>query len=461
MRRLQYGGKTLPMYNERQCAGPWAAGQFNNKGSFMVLRRASIKLLTGLGFCLLLSGSLSAQYYDAPGLGQKPVTQHPQDYKPLGIRAGGFMLHPGIQLAAEYTDNVFYNQRASNSDTIFHLRPYLTAQSTWSRHSLNVRLAADIARYADFSFRDYEDYFLQVGGKLDVRNRSFFSYSADYMNLHEDLNSKDSRQGIEPTRYDMYGLGMGYDHTFNRLSVGGHLSWQRLDCDDAVGFDGDVINNQDRDRDVYDLTLRAGYQFQADKQAFVSYSMYQVDYRDEYDRTGYQRSGDGYTVSAGLAFMVTGKVNGSIAATYSDRSYDDPFLPKTSGWGGTASLQWRATELTTISGSIASTVEETTSLYASGYLRNLYTLRVDHELRRFLQVNGFVAYSDAEYQQIPNAPAFARSSDSSIRAGVGLSWFINRWMFLNASYDWESFDSNVPGDDFEVNRVWLTLGLER
>jgi len=427
----------------------------------MAVRRASIKLLTGLAFCLCLCGSLSAQYYDAPGLGQKPVNQHPQDYKPLGIRAGGFMLHPGLQLAAEYTDNAFFNEGATDSDTIFHVRPYFTAQSTWSKHSLNVRLAADIARYADFTFRDYEDYFFQVGGKLDVRNRSFFSYSADYMNLHEGLNTKDSEQGIEPTRYDLYGLGMGYDHTFNRLSLGAHVSWRRLDFDNAIGFDGEAIDNQDRDRDDYDLTLRAGYQFQADKQAFVSYSMYQIDYREEYDRNGYLRSGDGYSVSAGLAFMVTGKVNGSIAATYNDRNYDDPLLPNTSGWGGTASLQWRATALTSITGSIASTVEDTTSQYSSGYLRNLYTLRVDHELRRFLQLQGFVSYADSEYQMIPNAPEFARSSDDSIRAGVGLSWFINRWLFLNASYDWESFDSNVPGDDYEVNRVWLTLGMER
>jgi hypothetical protein len=34
-------------------------------------------------------------------------------------------------------------------------------------------------------------------------------------------------------------------------------------------------------------------------------------------------------------------------------------------------------------------------------------------------------------------------------------------MFLAASYDYEKLKSNVPGDDYHVNRVWLTLGLER
>jgi len=56
-------------------------------------------VIIGLG--LLLPGPLLAQYYDDPGLGQKPVVGHPQDYKPLVVRAGAFMLHPGVELAAE------------------------------------------------------------------------------------------------------------------------------------------------------------------------------------------------------------------------------------------------------------------------------------------------------------------------------------------------------------------------
>ena len=169
-----------------------------------------------LATCLasvLLPGNLLAQNYDSPGLGAMPVAAHPQDYKPLGIRAGAFMLHPGVSLAAQYTDNALYATDGLQSDTIYHVRPYITGQSTWSRHSFNVRLAADIARYADLTERDYEDYFLGVGGRIDVANRSAFNYSLDYMNLHEGLNNRDSEQGVEPTRYDVYGASIGYDHT--------------------------------------------------------------------------------------------------------------------------------------------------------------------------------------------------------------------------------------------------------
>jgi hypothetical protein len=163
-----------------------------------------------------------------PAFGQKPVALAPTGLLPLGVRAGAFMLHPGVQLAAEYTDNAFYTNNNTESDTIFHLRPYLNAQSTWSRHSLNVSLAADLARHVDYDFRDYEDYFLTIGGRVDVQNRSFMSYGLQYLDLHEDLNSRDSEQVFEPTRYTLYGASLGYDHTFNRLSLGGQslgTSW--------------------------------------------------------------------------------------------------------------------------------------------------------------------------------------------------------------------------------------------
>jgi hypothetical protein len=448
------------MYNAPEGGFFIGRGRFS-QGSTMAFGRTGLTRFAAIVAGMLLAPGVSAQYYDSPGLGQKPVTYHPQDYKPLGIRAGGFMLHPGVQLAAEYTDNAFYNDLDSQSDTIFHVRPYINAQSTWSRHSMNIRLAADIARYRDFGFRDYEDYFMQVSGKLDVKNRSFFTYAADYMNLHEDLNTRDSEQGFEPTRYDLWGASLGYDHTFNRVTLLGQYSWRRLDFDDAIGFDGGVIDNEDRDREGSNILLRAGYLFGTGMQVFASYNFYTVDYDQTLDRNGYARSGDGYQANFGISRTVTGKLDGSIFASYNERSYDDPRLPEASGWAGGGSLSWRATQLTTVTGTISSAIDETTHEFASGYLRTLYMLRVDHELRRYLQLNGFVAYSDNDYDLLPDAPANARTSDQIYRGGVGLNWYINRYMFLAASYDYEKLKSNVPGDDYHVNRVWLTLGLER
>jgi hypothetical protein len=165
------------------------------------LKWARLRNLAIVSLGLVLPGVLMAQFYDDPGLGNKPVASHPQDYKPLGVRAGSFMLHPGVQLAGQWTDNVFYTKNDKRNDFVYHIRPYITAQSTWSRHSLSARLAADIARYNDYSSRHYADIFFNLSGRIDVKNRSYFSYGLSYLKLHEDLNNRTSEQGIEPTRY--------------------------------------------------------------------------------------------------------------------------------------------------------------------------------------------------------------------------------------------------------------------
>ncbi|MFC1796293.1 outer membrane beta-barrel protein [Pseudomonadota bacterium] len=431
-----------------------------------MVRKLTIKgSILGISVSLFaLCGSVLAQNYDNPGLGQQPVISHPQDYKPLGVRAGAFMLHPGVQLGAQWTDNAFYANTDLKSDTIFHIRPYITAQSTWSRHSLNVRVAADFARYAKYSERDYEDYFLGISGRVDVKARSAFTYSLDYMNLHEGLNNRNSEQGIQPTRYDFYGGTVGYYHSFSRLNLSATFGMNWLDFDNVVGEDGDVIDNQDRDRKSTNLTLRVGYQAWIDKELFISYTGYTVDYAEEFDRNGYARSGDGYTINTGINLLMTERLQGDFFFSYYNRNFDDPRLPSNSGWrwilAGSAGVQWNPTDLTSVYGRISSSVQDTTDANATSFTNTLLSLRATHELLRNVQLNAFVSYAINDYEPIDPTLENTRTKDNVIRAGFGASWFINRYMYLNASYNYTTLDSSLPNDDFTTNTVWLLLGLE-
>jgi hypothetical protein len=419
-------------------------------------------VMIGIIFMLFVMPlSLFAQAYDNPGIGRQPVIAHPQDFKPLGIRAGSFMLHPGVELAGQWIDNVFYSYVDEEDDLIYHIRPYITAQSTWSKHSFNVRLAADIGRHKNFGFRDYEDYFLNIGGRVDVKSRSALNYQLDFMRLHEGLNTRSAEQGVKPTVYTMTGGSLGYDHTFNRMSVGVRYDHNRLDYDNTFSLEGDVIDNQDRDRKLDSLFMRLGYQFQTDMQAFVSGSLNKIEFKQEFDRNGISRSSEGYTFNAGLQFGITGKLSGDVFATYHFREYDDPTLPDIDGWAGGMGLTWLPTRLTTVRASITSSIQETTLEYASGYLGTLYLVRVDHELLRDLQISGKVSYRDNDYQLTPDAPDDARAYDEVWAAGVGATYFFNRNVRLSASYDYNKLSTNVPEDGFKVNRVWLVLGFEK
>ena len=410
---------------------------------------------------LCLPMALKAQSYDNPSLGQQPVVAHPQDFKPLGIRAGAFMLRPGVELAGEWTDNVFYSYRNEASDFIYHFRPFIAANSNWSRHAFNVQLAADIGRYSDFGIRDYEDYFLNIDGRFDIKTRGALNYKADWMELHEDLNDRTAEQGVAPTEYTLTGYDLGYDHTFNRLTLELDYDHRDLDFDDAIRADGSVIENQDRDRSEDAFGLRLSYIFRTDMEVFLGGSWRDIDYDLQYDRNGYERSGDGFTLEGGVTMIFTGVLNGDLFVSYHERNYDDPDLASFDGWAAGAGLTWHPTRLTTVRGFISSEIQETTSAYSSGYLGTLYQLQVDHELRHNWQINARVSYRDDDYEMLPGAPIDARRSDKVFDAGVGTTWFLNRNMRISASYDFSDLSTNVPNDDYKVNRVWLVFGLEK
>ncbi|NCF63266.1 MAG: outer membrane beta-barrel protein [Gammaproteobacteria bacterium] len=426
------------------------------------IQNTTQRLALSLSCFLIWFGSKPAlaQSYDNPSIGQLPVVSHPQDFKPLGIRAGGFMLHPGIQLAAEWNDNVFYTAENEIDDLIWHFRPYISAQSNWSQHSFNIRLAADIARYQDRGILDYEDYFVLINGQVDVRSRTYFTYNVDWMKLHESRNNRSAEQGIEPTTYNLLGGGVGFNHTFNRVGLGVDYRYRTLDFDNAIGIDG-IIDNQDRDRDESGLSLRLGYQFQTDKQAFIRISSHRVRYDQELDRSDLHRDSDGWYVDAGLAVTMTGKLMGDVFVSYRDQEYDDPRLEDINGWAGGAGLQWTPTGLTRVSARITSSVEQTTYQYSSGFFQTLYGLRVDHELLRDLQISGEVSYRHMDYQLTADAPETARDVDKLWRAGLGATYFFNRHVFLSASYSYEKLKSNLPEDRIDANKFWLVLSLER
>ena len=88
-------------------------------------------------------------------------------------------------------------------------------------------------------------------------------------------------------------------------------------------------------------------------------------------------------------------------------------------------------------------------------------IKTGRELLRDLQIMGQLSYYVYDYQLLPSAPPGSREEDTMFTADVGATYFINRSVWLSASYKYGNFSTNVPDDDFTANTAWLVLGLER
>ncbi len=155
-----------------------------------------------------------------------------------------------------------------------------------------------------------------------------------------------------------------------------------------------------------------------DKQAFISYTAYTVVQCTFCHRNGLAREGDGYTLSGGLAFTMTGKLIGDLFASYQERQFDDPGLPNVNGWSGGAGLQWNPTDLTSVYAQFSNVEETTGTGTAQAFCKRCIRCGLDHQLKRFVQLNGFVSYRVHDYQPINSGSRIPAQPTMS----CGLAW---------------------------------------
>ena len=420
-----------------------------------------------LVLCVCLFPSLSAaQNRSSEDALQGTIYRKPVDFVTPDIRVGGFQLSPGVELGWENSDNIFYIPRNVQQiglekirDNILHVRPWLDLKSDWNRHELNLHAFVDAARYDDYDSQNYTDWLASLDGRIDVKSRSAFNYSAGHWRLHQNRSDPDDRNAIEPTKYTSNRYSAGYSHTFNRLTPELRYRYQDNSFDNNENLIGEVIDNKDRDRSRQSLALQLDYAYSDLSSIFLSYETNKVDYDLKFDSDGFQRSSDGYNLRSGLSWRTTGLLNGRLYAQYLSQDYDDPRFNNVDGFGIGAALSWTPTELTDVRFRFENTPRETRQTGSSGSFSQLYEVRVQHELRRNILLNGRYSYTDDNYETNKDAGSSLQDSRTT-EAGFSVNYLFNRYFYISGGYIYEKQNANESFYDYATNRWFFALGME-
>ena len=374
------------------------------------------------------------------------TTRERPELAPLGARAGAFRLYPSLSLSEKYDDNIFATNNNEESDFITLIRPGLNIESLWGRHFLSFHTDATIGRHADNENENFEDYSAGFDGKMEINHAQSLSAGYNYSHEHEKRFSPDDVLGIEPTEVDINSLFSTYQHQFNRIIVELGGQYRSLDFDDVRSTNNSIIDNDDRDRNRLEGSLKVGYQYLPEYTAYVRTSVNRIDYDDDIDGNGFNRDSDGYTFSVGTDLDLSGVLYGNLFAGYEAQRYDDIALNDTKGVTGGASLTWLPSQMTTVTGSITRSIEETTLNAASGNFSTGANLVVDHELLRNLLLQGRLSLSEDKFEGI-------NRNDNYFSSGIGATYMLNRHFHLLMDYDYQQreSDSVTNIDDFSEN----------
>jgi hypothetical protein len=409
---------------------------------------------------MLLPGLLHAQLYNNTGIMQNPVLKTPRDYEGRYFNVGSFALRPLLNVATEWHDNIYYQNENQSSDTVAHFQPGLELTSSWSRHALTLGARGDIARFKDYSTEDYEDIVLDLNAQIDVKTGKYFTVETGSAKLHEDRSSPEDVDGIQPTQFDTNSLGFGYHHRFNRLTAALTLDKVDLSYDNNFNQDGELIDNVYRDRSLDSYNLRLDYLVMPQRSVFLDFGRNEVTYDRAIDDAGFARGSDGFSLRGGMVFDISGVLTGELWLQYLDQTYDDPRFSDNDDTGFGMGLEWSPTRLTQVSFRGSSNVLETTQKFASGYVSKLYSVRLQHEFRRWLLFHATASVSDNDYALTPGAPPEALSNSRPKTVGLGLSYLFNQHFNLTGGYSIAKQTANLAVDEYRAKRVFLVLAVQ-
>jgi hypothetical protein len=376
---------------------------------------------------------------------------------PRGLRAGGFLLFPSLTVRETYDTNIFAARNNEEGDFITGIQPSLVAASQWSNHELNFQAGADQGIYAENSDENYLDWNVGVDGRLDVTRDTNLFAGASWNNGHEERGSPDDVNGEEPTEFDVASLTLGGEHAFNRLSLNLANTYDRYDYDDVGTAGGGTINNDDRDREIYQSTLRGSYEIQPRFSAFIEGSYNIRDYDAAQTDAGLNRDSEGFGVSVGSAFDLTGITFGEVSVGYLSQSYEDAALDDVSGVSASANLTSNVTPLTTVSLDVSSSVEETTvsagNNAAAGSFGRSINLRVDHELLRNVLLNADAGFVNKDYEGVDRM-------DNTFTLGLGADYLASRYLNLGAGYEFTTRRSDFAAVEYDKHLFFVSGTLQ-
>ncbi len=366
-----------------------------------------------------------------------------------GIQAGVFYIFPTVDINYLFDDNIFADNTREVDDQITVMTPELIFAADWSRAQFELGTDLAIGRYADIDTENYEDW--RVWGDLDVDlGRGQLAAEVRHMDLHEFRTSADDSRGIRPTEYTSDFLSLGYRNQFGQITAAAKLSLRTLSFD-ATETLGGPQSNKDRDRDNSDLRVRMGYSRAQRFQPFVEFGLTKVDFDQQFDDDGFERSSDGFNIVGGTEIDISGITFGEVFVGYISRDYDDPRFLKVDGpiFGG--ELAWNITGLTTLQLSANRLIKSTTIVGAAGITDTGFTLKLDHELLRDLILSFDVSANNEDFEGID------RSDDIFGMRFEGV-YLMNRYLQLRFGVNYLNRDTSPVdsgGREFDIKRIFF------
>ncbi len=376
-------------------------------------------------------------------------------YAPLGLRSGGLLYFPAVELIGGYDTNPGRSAGGKGA-AVYTAAPELRVLSDWPVHEFKADLRGSYTGYSpDQTPALSRPYFSgKADGRVDLTRSAELDLGARSLVSTDNPGSPNLDVGLARLPlFVTYGGYVGTAYRFNRLQIGVRADAERTTFENSKLVDGSSASNADRAYNQFTLLLRGSYELTPGVTPFVEGGTDARRHDLATDFSGYRRNSNGWIARVGSTIELSRTLTGEIAVGYVNRDYADARLPSLQGLIGNASLIWTASSLTTVKFTATSTVGEATIPGVSGVLYRYAELQVDHAFRRWLIGTLKGGYGQDDY-------VGSGRLDDRYYVGAGITYKINRTLQLKGEVRRDWLHSNVAGNDYAANIYLLGLRLQ-
>ncbi len=378
-----------------------------------------------------------------------------QAVEPATIKAGIFDVVPVLSLDQRYDDNIFSQPEDEKESWVTVLTPSVTAQADLGTVAVELGYQHTAGFYESSSDDNFNDDKVNGLVSWELNHRNQLDVSATYNDAHEDRGSGFT-QGAgalsieEPDTFEE----LTYDakYTFGSETSTGRLVLNLTDYSKEYTNHRDSTRGRDRD----DLTAGATFYWRVGGATDVLLEAKQTDI--DYVKDPAVVVGDFDTLDStttkylvGVTWEATAKTTGIVKVGQAKKDFDDNDRNDFSGSSWEAEVQWSPLTYSTLSLNTSREPRETNGV-GSFIDAETYGVSWQHSWTNRLSSNVYYNFSDEVYKG-----AAAKREDEITSYGLRVDYNMRRWLDLGFSVGYSEKDSTGEAFEFKRNQAALHL----
>jgi len=433
----------------------------------------TVLLLSGVAV-LLATGEPSSAWAQTIGntsaVGQTPTSGAeavgdtlPDDLRPdepLQDRFDRRVTIPGTQVGAVsfqaqavadlgFNDNVFAQDTGVKSDAFVDYGARVNADYHYDGLRADLSLSYLERHYLQLGNEDYWQggTRLQLSDQLSTDLGVFLDGGVQRLSVPR--TDPNTINGFKPATYLLYDaetgttIGTG-DHNLVTVTAG----YNQTIYDQSFGAQGLIITN-DRDRQEIFGDVRFDHTFFGNQKVFVEVRPDGRSFGREFDASGYQRASNGVRADTGFQLDIDSLFLVSLSGGYQTQAYADPRYGTIDKPDVTAEVLWSPTQLTQLDVKYVHEYYEDIFIESPGYVHDMTTVTLSHELRRDILLKLDTSYDDRQLERS------ARHYDI-LTSEARVDYEVARGITIGVDYTNQHLTSNTTRT-FDDNIVMLSF----